>query len=172
MPPVSAVAYNPFARTLLGQPRALATLFLTEMWERFSFYGMKALLIYYMIRQLQFTQADASLIYGAYIGGVYLTPIVGGLLADRWLGRRRAILIGGSLMALGHFVLASEALFFPALSAVSDAPGPADFTRNLLRWSEALAAIARTGMGFTQSLYERENDGTQSLGRLVIDRYC
>ena len=102
-----------------GHPRGLVVLFLTEMWERFSFYGMKALLIYYMIRHLQFTQADASLIYGAYIGGVYLTPIAGGLLADRWLGRRRAILIGGSLMALGHFVLASEALFFPALALIA-----------------------------------------------------
>lgn len=102
-----------------GHPRGLVVLFLTEMWERFSFYGMKALLIYYMIRQLQFSQADASLIYGAYIGGVYLTPIVGGYLADRWLGRRRAILAGGSLMALGHFVLASETLFFPALLLIA-----------------------------------------------------
>lgn len=102
-----------------GHPRGLVVLFLTEMWERFSFYGMKALLIYYMIRHLQFSQADASLIYGAYTGGVYLTPIFGGYIADRWLGRRRAIQIGGSLMALGHFVLASEALFFPALLLIA-----------------------------------------------------
>lgn len=102
-----------------GHPRGLVVLFLTEMWERFSFYGMKALLIYYMIRHLQFSQADASLIYGAYTGGVYLTPIFGGYIADRWLGRRRAIQIGGSLMALGHFVMASEALFFPALLLIA-----------------------------------------------------
>jgi len=102
-----------------GHPRGLVVLFLTEMWEKFSFYGMKALLIYYMIRHLQFSQADASLVYGAYTGGVYLTPIFGGVLADRWLGRRRAIQIGGSLMALGHFVLASEALFFPALLLIA-----------------------------------------------------
>lgn len=102
-----------------GHPRGLVVLFLTEMWERFSFYGMKALLIYYMIRHLQFSQAEASLIYGAYTGGVYLTPIFGGYIADRWLGRRRAIRIGGSLMALGHFVLASEALFFPALLLIA-----------------------------------------------------
>ncbi len=102
-----------------GHPRGLVVLFLTEMWEKFSFYGMKALLIYYMIRHLQFTQGDASLIYGAYTGGVYLTPIFGGYIADRWLGRRRAIQIGGSLMALGHFVLASEALFFPALLLIA-----------------------------------------------------
>ena len=102
-----------------GQPRGLVVLFLTETWEKFSFYGMKALLIYYMIRHLHFLQADASLIYGAYAGGVYLTPIFGGYIADRWLGRRRAILIGGSLMALGHFVLASEAMFFPALVLIA-----------------------------------------------------
>lgn len=102
-----------------GQPRGLVVLFLTEMWEKFSFYGMKALLIYYMIRHLQFPQADASLIYGAYTGGVYLTPIFGGYIADRWLGRRRAILIGGSLMALGHFTLAFESAFFPALLLIA-----------------------------------------------------
>lgn len=102
-----------------GQPRGLVVLFLTETWEKFSFYGMKALLIYYMIRHLDFRQADASTIYGAYTAGVYLTPIFGGYLADRWLGRRRAILIGGSLMALGHFVLAFEAAFFPALVLIA-----------------------------------------------------
>lgn len=102
-----------------GQPRGLVVLFLTEMWEKFSFYGMKALLIYYMIRHLQFPQADASLIYGAYTGGVYLTPIFGGYIADRWLGRRRAILIGGTLMALGHFVLAFESAFFAALLLIA-----------------------------------------------------
>lgn len=102
-----------------GQPRGLVVLFMTETWEKFSFYGMKALLIYYMIRHLQFTQADASLIYGAYTGGVYLTPIFGGLIADRWLGRRRAILIGGTLMALGHFTLAFESSFFPALVLIA-----------------------------------------------------
>lgn len=102
-----------------GQPRGLTVLFLTEMWEKFSFFGMKALLIYYMIRHLQFPQADASLIYGAYAGGVYLTPIFGGYLADRWLGRRRAIVIGGSLMALGHFALAWESLFVPALVLIA-----------------------------------------------------
>ncbi len=105
--------------TWFGQPRGLVVLFLTETWEKFSFYGMKALLIYYMIRHLNFQQADASTIYGAYTAGVYLTPIFGGYMADRWLGRRRAILIGGSLMALGHFVLAFETAFFPALVLIA-----------------------------------------------------
>ncbi len=102
-----------------GQPKGLAVLFLTEMWEKFSFFGMRALQVYYMMKQLHFSQADASLIYGIYAGGVYLTPIFGGLLADRWLGRRRAIVAGGTLMALGHFSLASEALFFPALVLIA-----------------------------------------------------
>ncbi|MDY0743934.1 peptide MFS transporter [Paucibacter sp. R3-3] len=105
--------------TLFGQPRGLTVLFLTEMWEKFSFFGMRALQVYYMIKQLHFSQADASLVYGLYAGGVYLTPIFGGYAADRWLGRRRAILIGGSLMALGHFAMALEALFFPALTLIA-----------------------------------------------------
>jgi len=105
--------------TLFGQPRGLTVLFLTEMWEKFSFFGMRALQVYYMIKQLHFSQADASLIYGLYAGGVYLTPIFGGYAADRWLGRRRAILIGGGLMALGHFAMASEALFFLALTLIA-----------------------------------------------------
>jgi len=97
----------------------LTVLFLTEMWEKFSFFGMQLLLVFYMTKQLHFTQADASLVFGLYTGGVYLTPIFGGMLADRWLGRRRAVQIGGSLMALGHFALASEALFFPALVLIA-----------------------------------------------------
>lgn len=105
--------------TWFGQPRGLTVLFLTEMWERFSFYGMSALLVYYMTKQLHFTQADASLVYGLYTGGVFLTPIAGGYLADRWLGRRLAIVIGGSLMAVGHFALSWEALFYPSLVLIA-----------------------------------------------------
>src|ERR1700761_7800558 len=96
-----------------GHPPGLAVLFLTEMWEKFSFFGMRALQVYYMTKQLHFSQANASLVYGAYGAGVYLTPIFGGIVADRWLGKRRAVIIGGLLMALGHFMMASEALFFP-----------------------------------------------------------
>jgi POT family proton-dependent oligopeptide transporter len=105
--------------TWFGQPRGLTVLFLTEMWERFSFYGMSALLVYYMTKQLHFTQADASLIYGLYTGGVFLTPIAGGYLADRWLGRRFAIVMGGSLMAVGHFALSWEAMFYPSLVLIA-----------------------------------------------------
>lgn len=105
--------------TWFGQPRGLTILFLTEMWEKFSFFGMRALQIYYMTKELQYTQASASLVFGAYAAGVYLTPIFGGMIADRWLGRRPAVVIGGLLMALGHFMMAFEALFFPAMAVIA-----------------------------------------------------
>jgi len=103
----------------LGQPRGLIILFLTEMWEVFSFYGMRTMLVYYMTKQLMFAQETASLIYGFYSGSVYLTPIIGGYLADRYLGRRTAVLLGGSIMALGHFLLGFESLFYAALATVA-----------------------------------------------------
>lgn len=105
--------------TWFGQPRGLTILFLTEMWEKFSFFGMRALQIYYMTKELQYTQASASLVFGAYAAGVYLTPIFGGMIADRWLGRRPAVVIGGLLMALGHFMMAFESLFFPAMAVIA-----------------------------------------------------
>ena len=102
-----------------GQPKGLTVLFLTEMWEKFSFFGMRALQVYYMTKQLHFSQSDASLVFGFYGAGVYLTPIFGGIVSDRWLGRRRAVLIGGLLMAVGHFMMTSEALFFPAMVVIA-----------------------------------------------------
>jgi POT family proton-dependent oligopeptide transporter len=102
-----------------GQPRGLSILFLTQMWEIFSYYGMRTLLMYYMTKQLMLGQQHASLVYGAYTATAYFTPIVGGVVADRWLGRRRAVIIGGSIMALGHFLMASEGLFYFALAAIA-----------------------------------------------------
>jgi POT family proton-dependent oligopeptide transporter len=103
----------------LNQPRGLSILFLTQMWETFSYYGMRTLLMYYMTKQLLLGQQHASLVYGAYTATVYFTPIVGGVVTDRWLGRRRAVIIGGSVMALGHFLMASEGLFYVALAAIA-----------------------------------------------------
>ena len=103
-------------KTLFGHPAGLAVLFLTEMWERFSYYGMRALLVYYMLKHLAFTQEQASHIYGLYTGLVYLTPFFGGVLADRAIGQRKAVILGAVLMAVGHFLMAFESLFFPALS--------------------------------------------------------
>ncbi|MBW8844941.1 MAG: peptide MFS transporter [Burkholderiales bacterium] len=105
--------------TWFGHPRGLVFLFLTEMWEKFSFYGMRALQVYYMTKQLGFPQGKASLIYGGYAAAVYLTPIAGAVIADRWLGRRRAVLIGGATMALGHFLMAWEPAFFVAMAVIA-----------------------------------------------------
>ena len=98
-----------------GHPKGLYVLFFVEMWERFSYYGMRALLIFYMTKQLMFSHSDASQIYGLYTGLAYFTPFFGGILADRYWGQRKAVVIGGILMAIGHFVMAFEALFFFAL---------------------------------------------------------
>jgi POT family proton-dependent oligopeptide transporter len=128
---------------LFGHPRALAFLFATEMWERFSYYGMRALLVLYLVNYLlapgrvesviglaalrrlleaPFGPLDiqplASLIYGLYGGLVYLTPIFGGLLADRVLGHRRTVVIGALMMAAGHFMMAFEPLLLFALLAL------------------------------------------------------
>jgi POT family proton-dependent oligopeptide transporter len=102
-----------------GQPRGLTIIFLTQMWEIFSYYGMRTLLVYYMTKQLLMGQQHASLIYGAYTAFAYFTPIIGGVISDRWLGKRRAVIIGASIMALGHFMMAFEALFYPALATIA-----------------------------------------------------
>ncbi|WP_375396570.1 peptide MFS transporter [uncultured Sphingomonas sp.] len=102
-----------------GQPRGLTVLFLTNMWEQFSYYGMRALLVYYMTKELLFGQQQASLIYGIYTAGAYFTPILGGAIADRYLGKRRAIVIGGSVMAAGHFMMTFPPLFYPALATIA-----------------------------------------------------
>ena len=106
-------------QTWFGQPRGLTILFLTEMWEIFSYYGMRALLVYYMTKQLLMGQEKASLIYGTYTAMAYFTPIFGGLIADRWLGKRRAVIIGGSIMAAGHFMMTFEPLFYLALATIA-----------------------------------------------------
>ncbi|MCG6534066.1 MAG: peptide MFS transporter [Syntrophales bacterium LBB04] len=98
-----------------GHPKGLYFLFFTEMWERFSYYGMKALLVYYMMKHLLLGQEQASHIYGLYTGFVYFTPFFGGLLADRILGQRRTVIVGAVLMAIGHFLMALEPMFFVAL---------------------------------------------------------
>ena len=79
-------------QTWFGQPRGLTILFLTEMWEIFSYYGMRALLVYYMTKELMIGQAHSSYIYGLYSSFVYFTPLIGGVISDRWLGRRRAVI--------------------------------------------------------------------------------
>ena len=126
---------------MFGHPRGLAVLFGTEMWERFSYYGMRALLVGYLVKYLLLpghvehvlfypqikafyemlagplvVQPLSSLIYGTYTGLIYATPLLGGWLADNCLGQRVTALIGIVMMAFGHFMMASEALLFPALT--------------------------------------------------------
>jgi len=111
--------------TRWGQPRGLSTLFFTEMWERFSYYGMRALLVLYMTAPrsnggLGFKIVDAAQIYGLYTFSVYLSALPGGWLADRVIGQKRAVLFGGIIIALGHFCLALNALpsFYLGLSLI------------------------------------------------------
>jgi POT family proton-dependent oligopeptide transporter len=105
----------PGDRTFFGHPRGLSTLFFTEMWERFSYYGMRALLILFMTAPavqggLGFDTALAGAIYGLYTSSVYMACLPGGWIADRWCGPRRAVLYGGALIASGHFSMAVPAL--------------------------------------------------------------
>ena len=105
------------ARAAVGMrhPTGLPVLFFTEMWERFSYYGMRALLVLYLVNAVGTPRAQALEIYAIYTGLVYLTPILGGYIADRYLGQRKAILIGGITMMLGHFAMALPALLELAL---------------------------------------------------------
>jgi POT family proton-dependent oligopeptide transporter len=139
-PPLPIADSPGTGKDLFGHPRGLTFLFATEMWERFSYYGMRALLVLYMVKYLLDPQRAgavaglagfrtaleyvfgplapqpfASQIYGFYTGLVYLTPIFGGMLADRVLGQRRTVIIGAGLMAVGHFMMAFEHLFLLAL---------------------------------------------------------
>ena len=108
--------------SFFGHPRGLATLFFTEMWERFSYYGMRAILIFYLTATvakggLGFADSKAGAVYGLYTGMVYLMCLGGGWIADRITGQRRAVLMGGILIACGEFslVVPSEAAFYLGL---------------------------------------------------------
>ena len=91
-----------------GHPKGLYVLFFAEMWERFSFYGMRALLIFYLTQHWLFDDSRSNLIYGSYLSLVYITPVLGGYLADRYLGQRRAVMFGAVLLTCGHFLMAFE----------------------------------------------------------------
>jgi POT family proton-dependent oligopeptide transporter len=114
---MSRSAAVPEDQSFFGHPAGLATLFFTEMWERFSYYGMRAFLILYMVTPaaqggLGFSDPDAASIYGTYTGSVWAAAILGGIVADRFLGQYRSVLIGGLIIALGHFTLAFKSLPF------------------------------------------------------------
>jgi len=109
-----------YHENFLGHPKGLFYLFFAELWERFSFYGMRALLVLYMTKQLLFTDTMSFGVYGAYMSLVYFTPIIGGILSDNYLGNRKSIILGGVLMALGHFFLTIEQpiFFFGSLALI------------------------------------------------------
>jgi POT family proton-dependent oligopeptide transporter len=116
--------------SFFGHPRGLATLFFTELWERFSYYGMRALLILFMTAPLAagglgFDTGKAGIVYGTYVGLVYFTAVPGGWLADRFLGQRRATLYGGVLIMLGHICLAVPMLstFYAGLALIISGTG-------------------------------------------------
>ncbi len=122
---------------VIGHPKGLFLLFMAEMWERFSYYGMRALLIFYLVQHWLFTDSEASVIYGAYTALVYITPVVGGFLADRFLGQRKAVLFGAVLLTFGHFFMAFE----------GDG-GQADATINIFWLALALIIV---GSGFLKA---------------------
>src|SRR6266536_5735258 len=117
-------------RGFFGHPRGLSTLFFTEMWERFSFYGLRAILFLYMTTELAkgglaFETHYAGLIMGTYTSGVYWTPLLGGWIADKWLGARRAVLVGGIIIACGHFSMAIKSMpnFYLGLALIAIGTG-------------------------------------------------
>src|SRR5262249_52378724 len=104
-------------KTFFGHPRALATLFLTEMWERFSYYGLRAILMLFMIAPasqggLGLSVGEAAGIYALYGASVYMMALPGGWIADRVLGQRLAVLIGGTVIAIGHFTMLINNVLF------------------------------------------------------------
>jgi proton-dependent oligopeptide transporter, POT family len=136
-----------------NHPPGLLVCVLTEMWERFSYYGMRALLVFYLMQHFQFSQQQSYLIYGTYTALVYLTPLIGGAIADRYLGARKAITLGALLLVAGHFGLALDGA---RLSAAAS-PGLEIFYASL--------ALIATGVGFLKTnastlvgaLYERDD---------------
>ena len=103
-----------------GHPKGLWVLFGTEMWERFNFYGMRAILTLFMVNALMKNEAEASLIYGGFLGLCYLTPMLGGFIADRFFGNRNCILLGGLMMAVGQFLLFLSASVFGTNLSLAD----------------------------------------------------
>ncbi len=103
----------------LGHPKGLYILFFSEMWERFCYYGMRCILIYYMMKQLMFAQEKASYIYGLYTSAAYFIPFFGGIIADKIIGQRKTVIIGAAIMAAGEFVLMVPSLFFLGLGLMA-----------------------------------------------------
>ena len=108
------------SKSNVGHPKGLWVLFGTEMWERFNFYGMRAILTLFLTNSLLMKEADVSLIYGGFLGLCYLTPMLGGFISDKYLGNRSCIMLGGSMMAIGQLLLfISASIFSSSLSSAT-----------------------------------------------------
>ncbi|MCW3462895.1 peptide MFS transporter [Chitinophaga nivalis] len=108
----TAVAQDAPVASSKGHPKGLSVLFATEMWERFNFYGMRALLTLFLVNALAFSEADSSYIYGGFLGLCYLTPMLGGYISDRYLGNRNCILLGGFVMGVGQLLMVLSATIY------------------------------------------------------------
>jgi proton-dependent oligopeptide transporter, POT family len=108
----TAVAQESPIASQKGHPKGLSVLFATEMWERFNFYGMRALLTLFLVNALAFSEADSSIIYGGFLGLCYLTPMLGGYISDRYLGNRNCIILGGFVMGIGQLLMVLSAVLY------------------------------------------------------------
>ena len=155
---------------LLGHPKGLFVLFLTEMWERFSFYGMKALLIFYLVKYHLFSDEAGNLIVGSYAAMVYAMPVIGGYLADKYLGFRKAVVFGGVLLVLGHIGMAYE-----GNAATEMANGTIDRDEGALRVFFLSLSLIVLGVGFLKAnissivgeLYDK-NDARRDSGFTIF----
>ncbi len=165
-------------KEFFGHPRGLVICFLTEMWERFSYYGMRALLIFYLTQHFLFSDQSASSIYAAYISLVYITPVIGGVVADRYLGPVKAVILGAILLVAGHFGMAFEGNQAVEISVAGESVVERDpFYLQVFYFSLALIIM---GVGFLKanistlvgSMYEREDprrDGAFTLFYMGIN---
>ena len=133
-------------KEIFGQPVGLYILFFTEMWERFSFYGMKALLIFYLTKYHLFSDDSGNLLIGSYAALVYAVPVIGGFIADRYLGFRKAIVFGGVLLVLGHLGMAYEGN--AATQAITGEITRDEFALQFFYFSLALIIL---GVGFLKA---------------------
>ena len=143
--PASALPLRDARDDFLGHPKGVYVCFFTEMWERFSFYGMKALLLLYLTKYHLFGDKAGLDLLGAYGGLVYCVPVFGGLLADRWLGMRKAVVFGGVLLVLGHLGMAFEGTAATKVGDVHEivvvASTPSSVPKVLRTWPSATPSM-------------------------------
>ena len=132
-------------KELFGHPMGLYILFLTEMWERFSYYGMRALLILYLTKHFLFSDAQAGMIYGSYVALIYGLPLLGGIIADRYLGMKKAITFGAILLVLGHISMAFEG------PSAKNFDGSIVRDKNYLNYFFLSISLIAVGVGFLKA---------------------